>query len=140
MRAATALLLALLISACDPAEEGVEASNAWVRVPPPGAMALAGYLELHNHGPDTATLAGARSDAFGHVMLHDTVIEDGVAQMVHADTVALTAGETVSFAPGGRHLMLMRPQRELAVGDSVVLVLEFADGRELPVSAVVADR
>ena len=139
MRALAILAVTLLLAACS-AKEGVEAHDAWIRVPPPDAMSLGGYMELRNHGPDAVTLTGVRSADFGHIMLHDTVIEDGVARMVHADEVSIGPGETAVFEPGGRHLMLMGPQREFAEGDSVELVLEFVDGTELALSAPVSNR
>ena len=37
----------------------------------------------------------------------------------------VTTGETVEFKPMGLHLMLMRAQRELQVGDEVDVVLGF---------------
>jgi copper(I)-binding protein len=40
----------------------------------------------------------------------------------------------VQFAPGGYHLMLMKRQQPLAVGDEVDITLEFEDGRRLPVT------
>lgn len=96
----------------------------------PGGGPMAGYVELANHSGDPVRLVAASTDAFGHVMIHRTIIEDGQARMRHQDDgVQLVPGETVSFAPGGLHLMLMRPQKELNVGDQVTIVLQF-DGIE----------
>ena len=45
------------------------------------------------------------------------------------ERVNVAAGGAVTFAPGGRHLMLMGPHRKLRAGDSVPVELEFEGGR-----------
>ena len=72
--------------------------------------------------------SGEAQPQLGSVELHESVIEDGVARMVALDELALQPGATVQFAPGGKHLMLMRPGDDLVsvtlefhAGDTVVL-------------------
>lgn len=109
--------------------EPLEVENARVRLVPGGGP-MAGYMVVRNHGDGLIRLTGASSDAFGRVMIHRTTIENGQARMVHQDGgIAIAPGETVEFAPRGLHLMLMQPQAELQVGDSVEIALRF-DGLE----------
>ena len=58
-----------------------------------------------------------------------------------AGGLELPAGETVSFEPGGYHLMLLDLKRPLRAGDTVVatLVIEGTDGQRetLKVQAAV---
>jgi hypothetical protein len=77
---------------------------------------------------------GASSSGFESVMLHRSVVKDGMASMRHAAEIELTPNASLSFAPGGYHLMLMSPKRTLRVGDSVVINLEFRGGLALPVT------
>src|SRR5690554_3403607 len=108
-----------------PAAEAVEIRNARVRLVPAGGP-MAGYLEIRNNARGAIRLTAARSSAFGHVMIHRTEVSNGSARMEHQhEGVLITPGETVVFAPRGLHLMLMQPQEELQIGDSVELVLEF---------------
>ncbi len=108
-----------------PAAEDVEIKNARVRLVPGGGP-MAGYLEIRNNSRAAIHLTAARSSAFDHVMIHRTVVSDGSARMEHQhEGVLITPGQTVVFAPRGLHLMLMRPQQELQIGDSLELVLEF---------------
>lgn len=107
--------------------------GAWIREAPPMSQALAGYLLLENRSAQTYTLVGASSPDFGHVMLHETEIQEGVARMAHRAKVRIAAGDTAVFAPGGVHFMLMQPKRQLRAGDRVALQLMFADGRRLSV-------
>ncbi|HEX6833782.1 MAG TPA: copper chaperone PCu(A)C, partial [Rudaea sp.] len=68
------------------------------------------------------------SEAFGSVSLHKTVEEGGVAKMRPLDRLEIAAGSAVTFAPGGRHFMLMRPTRELKAGDVVTIRIATEGG------------
>ena len=43
------------------------------------------------------------------------------------DGLALPAGQAVPLAPGGHHLMLMRPRQALPAGSTVPMTLTFRD-------------
>lgn len=105
----------------------------------PGDGPMAGYLTIRNHSDREVALVGAKSERFGRVMLHRTVRRDGQSRMEHQERVTIAPGAAVEFRPGDLHLMLMRRQGELNVGDPVEIVLEF-DGiepREWPLSFIV---
>ena len=112
--------------ACTPIIE-----HAWVRAAPPGAMMLAGYASLRNPCARAVAITGVSSADFAMSMIHETLVENGVSKMRHIDSLPLKARGEISFAPGGRHLMLMNPKRNLKVGDSVKLTLSLADGRKI---------
>ncbi|WP_376694718.1 copper chaperone PCu(A)C [Wenzhouxiangella sp. EGI_FJ10305] len=112
------------VSDMTPAEP-IEVENPRVRLVPGGAP-MAGYFTIANHTDQPVRLVSATSDAFGHVMIHRTVVTDGGARMEHQDQgVLVGSGETVAFEPKGLHLMLMRATRELEVGDEVDVDLGF---------------
>lgn len=46
----------------------------------------------------------------------------------------LEPSQTVNFAPGSYHLMLMKRLGSLAIGEEVSVTLLFADGARLPVT------
>jgi len=91
----------------------------------PGNAPMAGYFDLTNNTEGRIHLVGARSEDFGHIMIHRTRTEDGQARMVHQDQVPVSSGQTVAFEPGGLHLMLMNRQRAFEIGDQVDIVLAF---------------
>lgn len=105
-------------------------SEAWIRVLPGGAPA-GGYFVLRNGARQPVVLVGARSAAFGHVMMHQTAEEGGVSRMLPVERVEVPAGGKVAFAPGGYHLMLMQPTRKVAAGDRIQVTLELAGGQKL---------
>lgn len=116
--------------------EPVTIENPRIRLVPGGAP-MAGYMVVRNHGDGMIRLTGAASEAFGRVMIHRSVVEDGRARMEHqAGGVSIAPGETVEFKPRGLHLMLMQPAGGLEVGDSVDVALTF-DGLQ-PAERLVA--
>lgn len=128
--AAMVLVAASAVQAAEP--DGLSVNDARVRWLP-GDRPMAGYLVLENGGESARTLTGARSSAFGRIMVHRSVEEDGQARMEHVGQIVVAPGRAVTFEPGGLHLMLMERQRELQPGDTVQIELRFDDGAKLPV-------
>ena len=115
-------------------EAGVSVRDAWIRETPPGMTMMAGYMELRNNTSRPQVLLAASSSAFQGVMIHRTIVKDGMAGMAHASQIELAPSASLVFAPGGYHLMLMTPKRALRAGDPVVINLEFRGGLVLPVA------
>ncbi|TNJ35142.1 copper chaperone PCu(A)C [Arenimonas terrae] len=111
--------------------------KAWVRAAPPGASTLAGYLVLRNPCAAAVEVVDVESRDFGMPMIHRTELVDGVSRMRPAGRMVVAAGASLRFEPGGLHLMLMKPLRPLAEGDSARLRLVLADGRRLYVEVPV---
>ena len=115
-------------------EAGVSVRGSWIREAPPGMTMMAGYMELRNHTSRLQVLVAASSSEFESVMIHRTIVKDGMAGMAHAPQIELVPNASLSFAPGGYHLMLMNPRRLLRAGDPVVINLGFRGGLVLPVT------
>ena len=100
-----ALLLAWSITAVAGADD-LHFDNARVRALIPGQDKTVGYFEVRNEGAEdvelvTVVAATARAAEF------HTVIRDGdIMRMRRLEQVVVPAGGTLSFAPGGNHLML----------------------------------
>ncbi|MDH5832452.1 copper chaperone PCu(A)C [Luteimonas kalidii] len=113
--------------------------SPWIRKPPMAMPMMAGFATIRNPCPASVTLVGASSPAFGAVELHETRRVDGVSRMRHVESLDVPAGGAVTLAPGGLHLMLMRPQADAAIGESLEVELELADGRTLGAAFQVRD-
>lgn len=122
-----------LLSTLAVAGGDIMVDNAWIREAPPGAMALGGYMTLHNHADSERMLVGASSPAFETVMLHRTVMEGAMAKMVHQHMITVPANGSVTFEPNGYHLMMMKPKYALKAGDVVSVTLSFKNGDTLAV-------
>jgi periplasmic copper chaperone A len=75
-----------------PGEAGAVVSGAWVRAVPPTAQMTAGYLSVHNPGPEPLVIVGAESPLFGSVEMHGTEMTDGVARMRQQNAVTVAPG------------------------------------------------
>jgi len=130
-------LFAAAAALCLPAFAGGAAvSDPWLRYIPGGAPS-AGYFTLSNNGDRPLSLVGAECADFGMVMMHRTIERGGISTMRPVHEVTVAPGKTVSFAPGGYHLMLMRPRHPLRPGGRLPVMLRFADGSSLPVEFLV---
>lgn len=136
MRRLFALLLATLGAAAH-AAAALQVQDAWVQEAPPGATVLAAYLVITNPGAQARTLVSASSPDFAAVEMHASRIVNGTASMTRLDDLAIPPRGRQVFAPGGAHLMLMRPKRALRAGDAVRLRLHFKDATTLDVTAQV---
>ena len=123
------ILLALLATACTEAKAPLTASNIVVTQPVPGMAMSAGYFDLSNNSRQSISITHVTSPEFASVEMHETVIKNLVARMIALGTLTLQAGETVSFEPGGKHLMLMRPADEISS-----VTLQFFDGESVLLS------
>lgn len=134
LRRALPWFVLLLCALSLPARAGdcqVRIEGGWVRKPPADLPMLAGYARIANPCEHSVEIVSASSGDFADVSLHATLVEDGISRMRAVDSLPVAAGETVELAPGGKHLMLMRPQRKLRDGDTVVISFRLADGGEL---------
>src|SRR5216117_1780967 len=111
------LILALAPIAAASEEAGVSVRDAWVRETPRGVAMTAGYMMLQNKTSRPQVLVAARSSAFETVTIHRTVARQGMTGMEHTPKIELLPNESLFFAPGGYHLMLLNPKRILRAGD-----------------------
>lgn len=136
---AASLVPAVALGAVDPAPEeaaiGIE--NAWVRALPSTVKNTAAYLRVTNLSASAQAVVGARAEVADNVEIHTTVHRDGMVRMQPLPGVALAPGETVEFAPGGTHLMLLGLAYTLTPGDEVELCLVLASGDEACTTARV---
>jgi copper(I)-binding protein len=105
----------------------VAISNAWFRALPSGQPA-GGYFTMKNSGSAPVELVAAETAACGMLMLHQSVSSGGMSRMEDVKSVNVPAGGTVSFAPGGYHLMCVNPGAVVTPGRSVPVTLVFSDG------------
>ena len=129
MRKLTLIFLTLMMVQVSYAADLVKITDAWVRLPPPGAQIAAAYLTLESK--QTLSLSNVTSPAAELVEIHSMSTKNGVMQMRQLNTLKLVAGKPLTLEPGGLHLMLINPKKPLQVGDKVPLVLTFKQGKRV---------
>ena len=127
-----ALALGLPITGCaqsKPEACAPEFSNATIRVMPVAMPMQAGYVTIRNRCKTTLEISAVRSQAWKDVSLHSTQVVNGVSKMREIPVLKIAPGASLQMAPGGSHLMLMDPTRDIKAGGSVDLNFVSRDGR-----------
>jgi copper(I)-binding protein len=120
---APTLVAAIGLSACGTGEPDLEISHAQAGEPAAGSSQV--VVAVRNDGTGDDTLVGAETAAAAAVEMHLTEVVDGRASMTQQDSVPIPSGDTVSFQPGGLHLMLVVPDATVTVGGTFELTLHF---------------
>ncbi|TCQ09729.1 copper(I)-binding protein [Rhizobium sp. PP-F2F-G36] len=92
---------------------------------PPGAKVGGGGLTIVNAGPTDDRLVAVESPAAGRVELHEMTMDNDVMRMRKLDGIPVPAGQTVTLAGGGLHLMFMDVAKPFRQGDTIPLTLTF---------------
>lgn len=95
------------------------------------------YLTIENSTRQPDRLIGATTEKAASVELHSTTFEGDVARMEQLPFVDIPAGSTFTFESGAHHVMLVALHADLNPGDTFVLKLQFASGKEVPVVVTV---
>lgn len=89
----------------------------------------AAYGTFEWRGDRPLVIAAWYSDEYAAVDLHRTVRHDGLSRMEPVAQPVIPAGGRLTLEPGGMHLMLMTPGRNLQPGDTVGITLQSDNGR-----------
>jgi copper(I)-binding protein len=146
MRAVNLLAISavLALGACSGSEKkaatdaaSLAVSDAWIRLSPVPNSPSAAYFTLHG-GPAAEQLTGVTSPQVQRSEMHETMVGDhAMSSMAPVTRVAVPAGGTLSFAPGGRHVMLFGLDPAATAGREVRLDFAFASGKTLTAKARV---
>lgn len=109
------------------AKPGLSVAKARLVLPAVKGNPAAAYFDVSNRGDGPTTLANVHIDGTGKAELHET---RGGA-MAPLNWVQLEAGQTVSFAPGGKHVMAFDLEDRLTAGGTTEMTLVFSDGDKL---------
>ncbi len=129
MRATAATLLALLLAAPAAANpDPVSVRNPVIRPTAAGQPVTAAYMTLVNSGARPLRLKAVRCDCAGMIEPHESAMADGIMRMRPAGPVVVPPHGSLSFQPGGLHLMVMDLKQAIPPGDSVPMRLSFDRG------------
>jgi copper(I)-binding protein len=118
----------------------VTVEDAWARTSSMNAENGAVYMLLASTTDDAVVSASVEINVAMAAEVHETTIaEDGSMSMQMVMSVALPAGQTVTFEPGGYHIMLMGLVEPLAAGDIITVTLTLESGSTIAVDAEVRD-
>lgn len=119
------------------APDGVSVTNARLVLPAVAGNPGAIYFDIANGSGSQLAIASAAVTGAGMAMLHTTSTQDSTAAMVHVEEVPIPARATVSFAPGGLHVMVHDLGPGIAAGSTAEVTLTFNEGDKVSFPAAV---
>lgn len=139
MKAALLFLLSSLFLVSTPSwshetasDHTLEISDVWTRKTRRTTSAAV-YLKVHNATDTPDTITAVSSPIANMATLHLSQEVDGVMRMDMQDSIAVPVGATVSFEPGGLHIMLMGLSNPLAEGDVFPVTMSFEKAGDVTV-------
>jgi periplasmic copper chaperone A len=131
-----AILMIGTVSACTkPKPQSVE--NATVRLSAVTGNPSAAYFTLTPSAVDDR-LMSVSSPLVIRAEMHDIMMSGGMMKMTPlSDGVAVKAGSALTFASGGKHVMLFDVSPKVTPGGKMPLTLTFASGATLATQADV---
>ena len=105
---------------------------------PTNGRSGAGYFKLTNDGPADVLMAVTAN--FPRVMMHQSLMQEGVMTMKHRMMVEVPAQGELEFAPGGYHVMFMGLSDGWTVGDEIEASLQFKNAGTLDIKFSVTAR
>ncbi len=128
---AAALLAALALPALahDYTVGGVKIVHPWSRQAAKGGSGV-GFATFTNTGKDAVTLIAVKTPAAASASIHQTVETAGVFSMRPVPSLAIAPGKTVTFAPGGYHVMFVGLKAALPAGGKLPATLTFRRGSQ----------
>lgn len=136
--AAALITVAAVAALARAAEPEVGLSNAWVRPTLGAGRTTAAYVTITNAGTAADRLTAADTPGAGSVEIHTAGMKDGVMRMRRVEGLDIPAGDTVTMAPGGYHIMIIDVEEPVQSGSVVPLTLTFETAGSITVDAGVS--
>lgn len=97
--------------------------DAWARPAYGKIKNSAIYMEVKNNTAIDEFVTAVSSSVSNITEIHKTIDNNGISEMIPINKLAIPARSVVSFTPGGLHIMLIKLNKELNVGDKFQLEL-----------------
>ena len=149
LASAALLAMALLPAACGgeqaaeeqpanpDAPEGIAVSNARLMLAPVAGNPAAVYFDIANTSGREVMIRSASVQGAGTAMIHQTATWNLKTDMQEVFQQPVPSGETVSFAPGGLHIMASDLADTVAPGSTAEVTLTFVGGDKVSFPAEV---
>ena len=126
--------VAMLAACQQPATVAVD--KAWVRLTPVTGAPSAAYFTLKAGARDETLTAISVPDAT-RAEMHEKTDSGGITGMRELKLVAVRAGDSVTFAPSDKHVMLFGLKPSVQPGTTTPMTFTFASGQKITVAAKV---
>jgi periplasmic copper chaperone A len=109
------------------AKPGLVLSKGRLVLPAVAGNPAGAYFDLANGGGAPATVAAVSINGAARAEMHET----RGGSMAPLGTLEIKQGETASFEPGGKHVMVFDLAPAVTAGGTAELTISFADGDKI---------
>lgn len=131
---AMALLSGSLSGCGEPAQIYVD--KGYVRLPAVAGRPGVAYFTLHGGTADTSLLSVTAPSVIKSE-LHESMTSGSMSSMRPVEKLPLPAKASLSFAPGGKHVMLFDINKSVKPGGTMKLVFTFSNNLKIEYDAPV---
>jgi copper(I)-binding protein len=71
--------------------------------------------------------------------MHETSMEGDVMKMQQVTSIPIAGKESIEFAPGGLHIMLIGLNEDLQAGDEIQVILHFTEHEDIRLTVPVQE-
>ena len=145
---ATLLLLTFSISSMafmsgiDPSRDTqgeLDIIGATIPLAPANATVNAGYVKFTNTSDKDVEFHRFTSPVYDSVEMHVTENKSGSAKMKQVKKIIVPANSSIELKPGGAHLMLIGPRRDVKAGEQVLMIAQDSLERRFMLKFTVVD-
>ena len=116
---------------------GLEVANARLVLPAVSGNPAAVYFDLGNKGDRNVAVRSASIEGASNAQMHDTMEWSGEMTMGEMGPLTIDAGDTVSFEPGGMHVMAFDLDPSLEAGGTTAMTLTVAGGKTVTADVAI---
>jgi hypothetical protein len=137
-----AMLAAMLASpamAHDYTVGALKINHPWARATPKGASIGGGYMTVTNTGTAPDRLVGGSTDISKGFEFHEMSMDNGIMKMrMLPKGLEIKPGQTVTFKPGGHHVMFTGLKHQLMQGQHFKATIQFEKAGKVDVEFAIA--
>lgn len=115
---------AIHAQAADKKVSTLKVTDARIFAPLKGTNATAGYGKFTNDSDKPVKFTIEKVEPFSAVELHETVEKDGRMAMQKVEELTVAPHQSVDLKPGGHHIMLFDPTREVKADEKLKVFLK----------------
>ncbi len=113
--------------------------GATIPLAPTNASVNAGYVKFTNTSDKDVEFHRFTSPVYDSVEMHVTENKSGSAKMKQVKKIIVPANSSIELKPGGAHLMLIGPRRDVKAGEQVLMIAQDSLERRFMLKFTVVD-
>ncbi len=113
--------------------------GATIPLAPSNATVNAGYVKFTNTSNKDVEFHRFTSPVYDSVEMHITENKSGSAKMKQIKKLLVPANSSIELKPGGAHLMLIGPRRDVKTGEKVLMIAQDSLERRFMLTFTVVD-